>query len=62
MRIAVEAWAAAEVLGGRGRYVRELLRAMSVLDDRHEWLLLAREPWEDLGPRMRYDPRPGRVP
>ncbi len=62
MRIAVEAWAAAEVLGGRGRYVRELLRAMSALDDRHEWLLLCREPWEELGPRMRWRRVPGRGP
>jgi alpha-1,3-rhamnosyl/mannosyltransferase len=54
VRIAVEAWAAAGVPGGRGRYVRELLRALAEVDAEHEWLLLCREPWIDLGPRMRW--------
>jgi glycosyltransferase involved in cell wall biosynthesis len=53
VRIAVEAWAAAEVAAGRGRYVRELLRALAALDTGHEWLLLTREPWEEL-PGMRW--------
>ena len=61
MRIAVEAWAAAEVPAGRGRYVREVLRALAALDTPHEWILLCREPWEDL-PGMRWRPVRGRGP
>jgi glycosyltransferase involved in cell wall biosynthesis len=45
MRIAVDARAAAEVPAGRGRYVRELLRALAALPDDHEYVLLARTPW-----------------
>ena len=45
MRIAVDARAAAEVPAGRGRYVRELLRAFAALPDDHEFVLLARRPW-----------------
>jgi glycosyltransferase involved in cell wall biosynthesis len=47
MRIAVDARAAAEVPAGRGRYVRELLRAFAALPDDHEFVLLARRPWRD---------------
>jgi glycosyltransferase involved in cell wall biosynthesis len=47
MRIAVDARAAAEVLAGRGRYVRELLRAFAALPDDHEYVLLSRTRWED---------------
>jgi glycosyltransferase involved in cell wall biosynthesis len=47
MRIAVDARAAAEVPAGRGRYVRELLRAFAALPDDHEYVLLARTPWAD---------------
>ncbi len=61
MRIAVEAWAAAEVPAGRGRYVREVLRAVAALDSGHEWILLCREPWDDL-PGMRWRVVPGRGP
>src|ERR671937_93450 len=46
MRIAVDARAAAEVPAGRGRYVRELIRAFAALPDDHEFVLLARRPWE----------------
>jgi glycosyltransferase involved in cell wall biosynthesis len=47
MRIAVDARAAAEVPAGRGRYVRELLRAFAALPDDHEFVLLARRPWTE---------------
>jgi glycosyltransferase involved in cell wall biosynthesis len=47
MRIAVDARAAAEVPAGRGRYVRELLRAFAALSDDHEYVLLARTRWAD---------------
>ena len=47
MRIAVEAWAAAEVPAGRGRYLRELLRALERIDHPHEIVLLQeRRPWD----------------
>ena len=59
MRIAVEAWAAAEVPAGRGRYVREVLRALAALNTAHQWILLCREPWEEL-PGMRWRPLRGR--
>ncbi len=45
MRIAIDARAAAEVPAGRGRYVRELLRALADLDADHAYDLLARERW-----------------
>src|SRR5215210_4761824 len=47
MRIAVDARAAEEVPAGRGRYVRELLRAFAAVPDDHEYVLLARTAWED---------------
>src|SRR5436190_983484 len=51
--IAIDARAAAEVPAGRGRYVRELLRALARRDDPVRWLLYAREPWlEPLGERF----------
>lgn len=54
MRIAIDARAAAEVPAGRGRYVRELIRALSQLDADHEFLLYARERWTEaaLDPRF----------
>ena len=45
MAIGIDARAAAEVPAGRGRTVRELLRALSVRDDPNRYLLYAREPW-----------------
>jgi glycosyltransferase involved in cell wall biosynthesis len=48
VRIGIEAWAAAEVPAGRGRYVRELLRAIDGLDHAHELVLLTRRPWDQL--------------
>ena len=65
MRVAVEAWAAEEVRAGRGRYVREVLRAIAALAPADlEFVLLCREPWAgaDLGPRMRWRPVPGTGP
>lgn len=47
MRIAIDARAAAEEPGGRGRLVRELLRALSGLGAEHQYALLARQPWHD---------------
>src|SRR4051794_37739191 len=47
VRIGVEAWAAAEVPAGRGRYVRELLRHMAQLRTRAEFVLYARSEWAD---------------
>jgi glycosyltransferase involved in cell wall biosynthesis len=47
LRIAIDARAAAEVGAGRGRYVRELLRALSELDTPHRFLLLGRRRWDD---------------
>ena len=56
MRIAIEAWAAAEVPAGRGRYVRELLRGLAALDAEHEYVLLCRRPWAgaELDARFRW--------
>lgn len=56
MRIAIDARAAAEVPAGRGRYVRELLRALRGVDSDHEFLLFARQRWleGDLGERFRW--------
>jgi alpha-1,3-rhamnosyl/mannosyltransferase len=45
MRIAIEAWAAEEVPAGRGRSVREVVRALAGLDADHEYVLLGRRPW-----------------
>jgi glycosyltransferase involved in cell wall biosynthesis len=53
IRIGIDARAAAEVPAGRGRYVRELLRAMSALEGDHELILYAREPWPLAGSRWR---------
>ena len=57
MRIAVEAWAAAEVPAGRGRYERELLRAMAALEPPHEIVLFAAEPWGELPFEWRLGPK-----
>ena len=47
VRVAVEAWAAEVVPAGRGRYVRELLKAWERMDTGHEIVpLTARRPWE----------------
>jgi alpha-1,3-rhamnosyl/mannosyltransferase len=53
--IGIDARAAVEVPAGRGRVVRELLRALAArLDDPHRYVLYARRPWleAELGDRF----------
>lgn len=45
--IGIDARAAAEVPAGRGRVVRELLRALSGRVDDHQYVLYARQPWSE---------------
>jgi glycosyltransferase involved in cell wall biosynthesis len=47
LRIGIDARAAAEVPAGKGRYVRELLRALASGDDDHGYVLYARRRWEE---------------
>src|SRR3954469_12137703 len=56
MRIAIEAWAAAEGPAGPGRHSRELLPGLAALDAEHEYLLLCRRPWDgaELDDRFRW--------
>lgn len=54
MIVGIDARAAAEVPAGRGRVVRELLRALAARSDEHRFRLYCREPWEDLGPRLEW--------
>jgi alpha-1,3-rhamnosyl/mannosyltransferase len=54
MRLAIDARAAAEVGAGRGRYVRELLRALARRDDDHTYLLLGRRRWGELDERFEW--------
>ncbi len=47
--IGIDARAAAEVPAGRGRVVRELLRALAASeDDAHRFVLYTRRPWEEV--------------
>jgi glycosyltransferase involved in cell wall biosynthesis len=49
LTVGIDARAAAEVPAGRGRLVRELLRALAERgEDRHTYLLYARRPWEEV--------------
>jgi glycosyltransferase involved in cell wall biosynthesis len=48
LTIGIDARAAAEEPAGRGRYVRELLRALGALASGHQLVAFAREPWEDV--------------
>lgn len=57
VRIAVEAWSAAEVPAGRGRYLRELLKAIAALAPPHEIVLFGAEPWGDLPFEWRLGPK-----
>jgi hypothetical protein len=50
--VGVDARAAAEVPAGRGRVVRELLRAWAARNDEARFRLYCREPWEPLGERL----------
>ena len=45
--IGIDARAAAEEPAGRGRYVRELLRALAALDGGTRYVLYARTRWDD---------------
>ena len=49
LRIGIDARAATEVPAGRGRVVRELLRELARDPRGHEWVLYARERWDDAG-------------
>ena len=48
LRIGIDARAAAEVPAGRGRVVRELLQELARDPRGHEWVLYARERWDEL--------------
>jgi glycosyltransferase involved in cell wall biosynthesis len=52
LTVGIDARAAAEVPAGRGRYVRELLAALELLDEARDvrFVLYARERWGDLDP------------
>ena len=54
LTIGIDARAAVEVPAGRGRVVRELLRALERRDDGHRWLLYGRERWDG----TRFEQRP----
>lgn len=61
--VGIDARAAAEEPAGRGRYVRELLQALSRRDDDHVYDLYARAPWnEPLDERFRWHSIPSRDP
>jgi glycosyltransferase involved in cell wall biosynthesis len=47
LRIGIDARAAVEVAAGRGRFVRELLKALSHRDDEARYLCYARSRWEE---------------
>jgi glycosyltransferase involved in cell wall biosynthesis len=47
LRIGIDARAAAEVPAGRGRYVRELLRAFAARADPHRYVLYTRRRWDE---------------
>jgi alpha-1,3-rhamnosyl/mannosyltransferase len=57
LRIGIDARAAAEVPAGRGRFVRELLRALAKRDEPYEYVLYAREAWPEaeLDERFRWE-------
>lgn len=61
MRIGIDARAAAEVPAGRGRYVRELLKALARRRDEHEYLLYGRTPWKEVPFEWRLIERPDPV-
>jgi len=47
LTIGIDARAAVEVPAGRGRVVRELLRALAAHDDSHNYICYARERWQE---------------
>jgi glycosyltransferase involved in cell wall biosynthesis len=55
LRIGIDARAAVEVPAGRGRVVRELLRALAAREDEHTYRCYARERWgQPLGARFQW--------
>jgi glycosyltransferase involved in cell wall biosynthesis len=55
LTIGIDARAATEVGAGRGRVVRELLRALSARSDGHRYICYARDAWDDpLDARFRW--------
>jgi glycosyltransferase involved in cell wall biosynthesis len=55
LRIGIDARAATEVVAGRGRVVRELLRALANRPGPHTYICYARRPWSvPLGDRFRW--------
>jgi alpha-1,3-rhamnosyl/mannosyltransferase len=56
--IGVDARAAAEVPAGRGRVVRELLRALATLQNEHRFALYCREPEDSLALDARFEWEP----
>lgn len=60
LRIGIDARAAAEVRGGRGRVVRELVAMLAGIDHPHEIVLYARERWDgvQLDERVRWSLHP----
>jgi glycosyltransferase involved in cell wall biosynthesis len=56
LTIGIDARAATEVAAGRGRVVRELLRALAAREDPHEYRCYARTRWEEPhDPRFRWE-------
>lgn len=55
MRLGLDARAAVEERGGRGTYVRELLRALHTLDADHRYVLYARTAWDELPADPRFE-------
>lgn len=64
MRIGIDAKPAAEVAGGRGRYVRELLRHLPRVAGDERFVLFARRPWSgaELDERFTWRLHQGREP
>jgi glycosyltransferase involved in cell wall biosynthesis len=64
MKVGIDARAAAEEPGGRGRYVRELLRRLPRVAGRDQFVLYAREPWQEaeLDERFRWSRVPAPDP
>src|SRR5258707_4397537 len=55
LTIGIDARAATEVSGGRGRVVRELLRALAARDEQHIYRCYSRSRWEEpLDPRFQW--------
>ena len=61
LRIGIDARAAAEVPAGRGRYVRELVRALLALEGDHRLVLFGRRSWPLPGTRWVLLPAPDPV-